>query len=98
LYPQKGAIAVGSDADVVVWDPSRPSRLTLAGIGDGLDWSPYEGVDVPGSIRHVLARGDHVVTGGRVTGEEHRGAYLASGRGGQEAIQPPSTRTFAPLM
>jgi dihydropyrimidinase len=80
LYPQKGAIAVGSDADVVVWDPSTPSRLTLAGIGDGLDWSPYAGLEVPGSVRHVLARGEHVVAGGRFTGDDHHGAYLPSGR------------------
>jgi dihydropyrimidinase len=80
LYPQKGAIAAGSDADVVVWDPSRPSRLTLASIDDGLDWSPYEGIEVPGSVRHVLARGDHVVDGGRFAGDDHRGAYLPVGR------------------
>ena len=76
LYPQKGVIAPGSDADIVVWDPSRPSRITLAGLGDGLDWSPYEGIDVPGSIRFVFARGDRVVDDGRFTGDEHRGAYL----------------------
>ena len=55
LYPRKGAIAAGSDADIVVWDPSAPSRLTLDVINDGLDWSPYEDMPVPGSIRHVLA-------------------------------------------
>ncbi|HMG98038.1 MAG TPA: amidohydrolase family protein [Gaiellales bacterium] len=80
LYPQKGTIAPGSDADIVVWDPSRPSRLTLASLGDGLDWSPYEGIEVPGSIRCVLARGDRVVEDGRFTGDEHRGAYLPVGR------------------
>jgi dihydropyrimidinase len=77
LYPQKGVIAPGSDADVVIWDPSRPSRLTLAGLGDGLDWSPYDGFEVPGRVRHVFARGDRVVDDGRFTGEEHRGTYLA---------------------
>jgi dihydropyrimidinase len=80
LYPQKGVIAPGSDADIVVWDPSEPSRLTLEAIGDGLDWSPYEGVEVPGSIRWVLARGDRVVEDGCFTGDEHRGAYLPVGR------------------
>jgi dihydropyrimidinase len=80
LYPQKGTIAPGSDADIVVWDPSRPSRLTLSSLGDGLDWSPYEGIEVPGSIRCVLARGDRVVEDGSFTGDEHRGAYLPVGR------------------
>ena len=76
LYPRKGVIAQGSDADVVVWDPARPSQLTLDTIDDGLGWSPYEGFDLPGSIRHVFARGDHVVQDGEFTGGAHRGEYL----------------------
>jgi dihydropyrimidinase len=80
LYPQKGVLAVGSDADVVIWDPSRQSRLTLAGLDDGLDWSPYEGIEVPGAIRHVFARGDLVVDEGAFAGDGHRGAYLPVGR------------------
>jgi dihydropyrimidinase len=77
--PRKGSLAPGSDADVVVWDPAAPSRITLAGLGDGLDWSPYEGIELPGRIRHVLARGDRVVEDGRFIGEAHRGGYLAVG-------------------
>ncbi len=77
--PRKGALTPGSDADVVVWDPAAPSRITLAGLGDGLDWSPYEGIELPGRIRHVLARGDRVVEDGRFIGEAHRGGYLAVG-------------------
>ena len=80
LYPQKGVIAAGSDADVVVWDPAQPGRVTLAGVDDGLDWSPYDGIEVPGTVRHVLARGDLVVDDGRFVGEDHRGAYLPVGR------------------
>jgi dihydropyrimidinase len=64
----------------VVWDPARPSRLTLASIDDGLDWSPYEGIEVPGSIRHVLARGERVVDDCRFVGDDHRGAYVPVGR------------------
>ena len=48
LDPRKGVVAAGSDADLVVWDPARPARLTLESINDGLDWSPYEGIAVPG--------------------------------------------------
>jgi dihydropyrimidinase len=76
LYPRKGVIATGADGDIVVWDPSQASRVTLAGLGDGLDWSPYEGLAVAGRIRHVLARGDLVVIDGSFAGEDHRGAYL----------------------
>ena len=77
--PRKGSLAPGSDADVVVWDPAAPSRITLAGLSDGLDWSPYEGIELPGRIRHVLARGARVVEDGRFIGEAHRGGYLAVG-------------------
>ncbi len=76
LYPQKGVIAPGSDADIVIWDPSRPSRITLEALQDGLDWSPYDGIDLPGTIRDVFARGDRVVADGAFAGEGHRGAYL----------------------
>jgi len=86
LYPRKGVIAEGSDADLVVWDPSAPSTLTLDGIGDGLDWTPYDGMEVPGRIAHVLARGDHVVVDGRWEGDGHEGEYLPSAR-----VSPPSS-------
>jgi dihydropyrimidinase len=75
--PRKGAIVPGNDADVVVWDPAARSTITLEGLGDGLDWTPYDGIELPGRIRHVLARGVHVVEDGSFVGEEHRGAYLA---------------------
>jgi dihydropyrimidinase len=77
LSPQKGTLAPGSDADVVVWDPSVRTRLTLEGMGDGLDWTPYDGIEVPGRMRHVLAGGERVVQDGGFIGGEHRGAYLA---------------------
>ena len=75
----KGALLPGYDADVVVWDPSAPSRITLEGLGDDLDWTPYDGFELPGRIRHVLARGDRVVEDGRFIGDEHRGGFLAVG-------------------
>jgi dihydroorotase-like cyclic amidohydrolase len=52
----------------------------MEAINDGLDWSPYEGMPVPGSIRHVLAGGDHVVADGRFGGDEHRGRHLPVAR------------------
>ena len=80
LYPRKGIVAPGSDADLVVWDPSTPSTLTLDGIGDGLDWTPYDGIEVPGRVRDVLARGERVVADGSWVGDEHRGEYLPVSR------------------
>jgi len=78
--PRKGLIAPGYDADVVVWDLRTPQRLTLQSMNDGLDWTPYEGIEVPGVVRDVLARGERVVADGRWVGEEHRGEYLPVGR------------------
>jgi hypothetical protein len=48
---------------------SRPSN-------DALDWSPYDGLDIPGTLRHVLARGDRAVEDGRWLDADHRGEYL----------------------
>ena len=76
LYPRKGALAEGSDADVVVWDPSQRGRLTLESIDDGLDWTPYDGVEVPGSVRHVVAGGEPAVRDGELVAPTHRGGYL----------------------
>jgi dihydropyrimidinase len=80
LYPRKGIVAPGSDADVVVWDPSAPTRLTLELMNDGLDWTPYDGIEVPGRVRDVLARGERVVAEGRWAGDERRGEYLPVAR------------------
>jgi dihydropyrimidinase len=76
LYPRKGAVAEGADADLVVWDPSQSGRLTLESIDDGLDWTPYEGLAVPGSVRHVVAGGELAVHDGDLVAPDHRGQYL----------------------
>jgi dihydropyrimidinase len=73
---RKGALLPGHDADLVVWDPAAPGRIEADALGDGLGWTPYEGVEVPGRVRHVLARGDRVVEDGRFVGGEHRGVHL----------------------
>jgi dihydropyrimidinase len=80
LYPRKGVVAAGSDADLVVWDPAAPTRLSLKTMNDGLDWTPYEGIEVPGTVRDVLARGKRVVEDGRWVGDAHRGEYLPVAR------------------
>jgi dihydropyrimidinase len=78
--PGKGVIAPGADADIAVWDPSRPAEITVESVDDGLGWTPFRGMRVPGSFRFVLARGDRMVEEGRYTGAEHRGAYLPVAR------------------
>jgi dihydropyrimidinase len=69
-------LAEGADADVVVWDPSRVATITAEMTNDGLGWTPYGGMQVPGTLRYVLARGDRMVDDGRFTGAGHQGRYL----------------------
>jgi dihydropyrimidinase len=76
----KGLVAPGYDADLVVWDPRTPARLTLEMMNDGLDWTPYGGIEVPGRVRDVLARGERVVADGLWVGDGHRGEYLPVAR------------------
>jgi dihydropyrimidinase len=61
LYGRKGTIAVGADADIVVWDPNRPKLLGEETLHMRVDYSPYQGRTVPASPSHVLSRGELVV-------------------------------------
>ncbi len=61
MYPRKGNICVGADADVVVWDPTRAKVLGKDTLHMNVDYSPYEGRRVPGSPKVVLSRGEVIV-------------------------------------
>lgn len=76
LYPRKGTIAVGSDADIAIWDPAVTRVIAHADLHDGSDYSPYEGIEVTGWPVTVILRGRPVVVDGALTGEKGRGAYL----------------------
>lgn len=66
LYPRKGAIAPGSDADVVLWDPARSVRITNAIMQHAIDYTPYEGLNVTGWPVMTFARGKCVMAEGRI--------------------------------
>jgi dihydropyrimidinase len=76
LYPQKGTIAVGSDADLVVWDPNKEMPLTVENLHMNVDYSPYEGITVSGYPELVLARGKIIVQDGRFLGQRGAGRFL----------------------
>ncbi|MEG1525678.1 MAG: dihydropyrimidinase [Clostridia bacterium] len=67
MYPQKGTVAVGSDADLVIYEPSGESHISYRTNAHNCDNSPYENVPVKGSVRHVLLHGTQVVENGQLT-------------------------------
>ncbi len=76
MYPHKGTLAVGADADVVVWDPNAPLVLDQKNMHLRCDYSPYEGHEVPGSASQVLSRGELIVDGGSFLGKAGRGKFV----------------------
>jgi dihydropyrimidinase len=76
LYPRKGTIAVGADADIAVWDPERQVTITNDILHHNVDYTPYEGMTVRGWPEIVLSRGDIVVADGKVVGAGGRGRFL----------------------
>lgn len=77
LYPKKGVIRAGADADVAIWDPRKRSQVLAANDHSKSDYSPYEGWEVTGWPVTVIRRGEVVVEHGRVTGAAG-GGQLAS--------------------
>ena len=75
LYPRKGAIAVGSDADITIIDPSIKKTLTMADL-HLRDYSPWEGWEVEGWPTTVLLRGNVMVDNGRLVGEPTAGQLV----------------------
>lgn len=76
MYPQKGVIAPGSDADIVVWDPEWQGSIMAKAMHMNVDYTPYEGMNIIGRAKHVLLRGQEVVRGGEMIAEKC-GAYVA---------------------
>ncbi|MGB5379819.1 MAG: dihydropyrimidinase [Acidimicrobiia bacterium] len=79
LYPRKGTIAPGSDADVVIYNPSASHVLSASTHHMNVDYSVFEGAEVGGTVETVLLRGEVIVDGGEFVGELGRGQYLPRG-------------------
>jgi dihydropyrimidinase len=83
LYPRKGEIGVGSDADLVIWNPAAEHVISAATHHMRVDYSMFEGFRVKGNARTVLSRGEIIVDNGRFLGRAGRGRYLRrDARGG----------------
>lgn len=76
LYPRKGAIRVGSDADLALWDPGRETTITNGLLHHACDHTPYEGRRVRGWPVTTISRGEVVWHGGRVHSRPGRGRFV----------------------
>jgi dihydropyrimidinase len=76
LYPRKGTIAVGSDADLVIFDPKRKHTISVKNHHMRVDYSMFEGIQVTGMPDVVLSRGRVVVDGEKFLGRPGQGEFL----------------------
>ena len=78
MFPRKGALAVGSDADIVIFDPNYTWRITAEAQYQRVDYTPYEGMEMAGRTDTVLLDGQVAVQDGKVV-QEGLGHYVSRG-------------------
>ena len=83
MYPKKGAVLVGSDADLVVWDPEATKTITAGAQQSAIDYNVFEGQTIKGLPRFTLTRGVVAVTEGKVDSREGHGEFVAREPRGQ---------------
>jgi dihydropyrimidinase len=83
LYPQKGTLAAGSDADVAVFDPEKRFTVDHAQMETGADWNPYQGMSLAGFAQHTFCRGTHIVADYKCIGENGWGHWLPRDKAGE---------------
>jgi dihydropyrimidinase len=76
LYPRKGSLEVGADADIVIFDPDKKITLTADFLHENVDYTPYEGLELRGYPVTTLARGQVIVQDMQYIGGEPQGAFI----------------------
>lgn len=84
MYPKKGAVMVGADADLVVWDPEREKTITAGSQQSAIDYNVFEGHKVKGLPRYTLTRGKVAVQDGEIRSQEGHGQFV--GREARPAV------------
>ena len=77
LWPEKGSLLPGADADLVLFDPHRQQTVRHSALHDNGDYSPYEGMQCQGALVMTISRGAIVCREGRFTGEAGQGRFVA---------------------
>src|SRR5690606_8203846 len=77
VYPRKGAILVGADADIVVWDPKRTKTISAKSQQSAIDYNVFEGKEVTGLPRFTLTRGLLAIEEGAVKTREGHGRFVS---------------------
>ena len=81
MYPRKGVLQVGSDADIVIWDVKAKGTISKDNQKQNVDYTPFEGFKTVGCAKHVFLRGNHVVVEGNIM-KQNLGKYIK--RGGKD--------------
>ena len=84
LYPKKGTIAVGSDADIVIFDPTRKKTISAATHHSACDYNLYEGTEVVGDVETVLLRGTVLIENGERKTEAGSGRFIRRAKFGEQ--------------
>lgn len=76
LFPRKGTIAIGSDADIVIWDPETRFTMGIDKVHHNVDYTAYEGIEIKGAPRTVFLRGKEIVSDREFVGQVGSGSFL----------------------
>jgi dihydropyrimidinase len=81
-FDRKGAIEVGRDADIVLFDPGARRTIRASELHHTSDYTPYEGLEVEGAVRSVFVRGSAVILDGAFVGQRGFGQFVERGTAG----------------